>query len=150
MMIGLDAERGGALRAGCRALSAVYEADVPWASVIVRRAYGAVGASHRNPTRHTFRVAWPSGEWGSLPLRGGVDAAYKRVIEEADDPEATRAKLEREYETMTSPFRTAEMFGIEDIIDPADTRPQLCRWIRTAYEAMGSGPIGPSGRTFRP
>ena len=150
MLIGLDAERAGTLRAGCRALSAVYEVDVPWASVIVRRAYGAAGATHRNPTRHTFRVAWPSGEWGSLPLRGGVDAAYRRVIEEADDPEAKRAELQRQYEEMTSPFRTAEVFGVEDIIDPAETRPRLCRWVTSAYGTMSSGPIGPSGRTFRP
>ena len=150
LLIGLDAERAGTLRAGCRALSAVYEAEVPWASVIVRRAYGAAGASHRNLTRHTFRVAWPSGEWGSLPLRGGVDAAYRRVIEAADDPVAKRAELQHSYEQMTSPFRTAEVFGVEDIIDPAETRPRLCRWVRTAYHTMASGPVGPSGRTFRP
>lgn len=150
MLIGLDAERAGTLRAGCRTLSAIYEVDVPWASVIVRRAYGAAGATHRNPTRHTFRVAWPSGEWGSLPLRGGVDAAYRRVIEASDDPAAKRAELQREFDEMTSPFRTAEVFGVEDIIDPAETRPRLCRWIRTAYHTMASGRVGPSGRTFRP
>lgn len=150
LLIGLDAERAGTLRAGCRALSAIYEVDVPWASVLVRRTYGAAGAAHRNPTRHTFRVAWPSGEWGSLPLKGGVDAAYRRVIEEAPDPAAKRAELQREYEEMTSPFRTAEVFGIEDIIDPADTRPELCRWVRSAYHTLASGPVGPSGRTFRP
>lgn len=150
MLIGLEAERAGVLRAGCRALSAIYEVDVPWASVLVRRAYGAAGAAHRNPARHTYRVAWPSGEWGSLPVKGGVDAAYRRVIEEAADPAAKRAELQREYEQVTSPFRTAEMFGIEDIIDPAETRPRLCRWIRGAYRAMAAGPVGPSGRTFRP
>ena len=51
---------------------------------------------------------------------------------------------------MTSPFRTAEVFGVEDIIDPAETRPRLCRWVDTAYRTMASGPVGPSGRTFRP
>lgn len=150
LLVGLESERAGVLRVGTRVLSAVYEADVPWASVIVRRAYGAAGASHRNPTRHTFRVAWPSGEWGSLPVRGGVDAAYRRVIEEADDPTAKRAELEAEYRQVTSPFRTAEMFGIEDIIDPAETRPRLVHWARTAYRTMASGPVGPSGRTWRP
>jgi acetyl-CoA carboxylase carboxyltransferase component len=133
MLVGLEAERAGALRAGCRALSAVYEAEVPWASVIVRRAYGAAGATHRNPARHTTRMAWPSAEWGSLPLRGGVDAAYRREIEAAEDPAAKRRELEREYQAVTSPFRTAEAFGIEDIIDPAETRPQLCRWVTWAY-----------------
>ena len=150
MLIGLNAERGGAVRAGCRALSAVYEADIAWASVIIKRVYGAAGATHRNPTRHTFRVAWPSGEWGSLPLRGGVEAAYRREIEEALDPVARRGELRREYAQMTSPFRTAEMFGVEDIIDPAETRPRLCRWVAQAYRTMSSGPVGPSGRTFRP
>jgi acetyl-CoA carboxylase carboxyltransferase component len=150
LLIGLEAERAGTLRAGCRVLSAIYEAEVPWASVIVRRAYGAAGASHRNPSRHTFRVAWPSGEWGSLPLQGGVDAAYRRAIEAAEDPAAKRAELEHEYAQMTSPFRTAELFGVEDIIDPAETRPRLCRWVASAYRTMASGPIGPSGRTFRP
>ncbi|MFN0091247.1 MAG: acyl-CoA carboxylase subunit beta [Acidimicrobiales bacterium] len=150
LLVGLDPERAGTLRAGTRVLSAVYEADVAWASVIVRRAYGAAGATHRDPTRHTFRVAWPSAEWGSLPLRGGVDAAYRRVIEEAPDPAAKRAELQREYEQMTSPFRTAELFGIEDIIDPAETRPRLCRWVRRVYQAAAAGPVGPSGRTFRP
>jgi acetyl-CoA carboxylase carboxyltransferase component len=150
LLIGLEAERAGVLRAGCRALSAIYEVDVPWASVIVRRAYGAAGATHRNPARHTFRVAWPSGQWGSLPLQGGVDAAYRRVIEAADDPEAKRAELERDYQQMTSPFRTAEMFGVEDIVDPADTRPLLCEWVRIAYHTMASGPVGPTGRTWRP
>jgi acetyl-CoA carboxylase carboxyltransferase component len=148
LLIGLEAERAGVLRAGCRALSAIYEADV-WASVIVRRAYGAAGATHRNPARHTFRVAWPSGQWGSLPVQGGVDAAYRRVIESAEDPDAKRAELQRDYEQMTSPFRTAEMFGVDDIIDPAETRSLLCDWVHTAYHTMSSGPVGPSGRTWR-
>jgi acetyl-CoA carboxylase carboxyltransferase component len=95
-------------------------------------------------------MAWPSAEWGSLPVRGGVDAAYRREIEAAEDPAARRAELEREHHAVTSPFRTAEAFGIEDIIDPADTRPHLCRWASWAYHTMASGPIGPSGRTFRP
>ncbi|MFV0525546.1 MAG: acyl-CoA carboxylase subunit beta [Acidimicrobiales bacterium] len=148
--IGLTAEKAGSLRAGCRALSAVHETRVPWASVLVRRCFGVGGATHRNENRHSFRVAWPSGSWGSLPLEGGVDAAYRRVIEEADDPDRARAELHARLEAVRSPFRTAEQFLVEDIIDPADTRPQLCRWVHTAYHRLGAGPVGPSGRTFRP
>ncbi|MFN0027744.1 MAG: carboxyl transferase domain-containing protein, partial [Acidimicrobiales bacterium] len=150
LLIGLDAERAGTLRAGCRALSAVYQASVPWASVIVRRAYGAAGATHRDPTRHTFRVAWPSGRWGSLPLEGGVEAAFRQFLEAAEDPVAARAELMARFESVGSPFRTAELFGVEDIIDPADTRPQLCRWVATAYHTLESGPVGPSAGWFRP
>jgi acetyl-CoA carboxylase carboxyltransferase component len=150
VMIGLEAEKAGTLRAGARALAAVHEATVPWASVLVRRCFGVGGATHRNDARHSLRVAWPSGSWGSLPLEGGIEAAYKRIIAEADDPEVKRAELLAQLQAVRSPFRTAESFLIEDIIDPADTRPVLCRWVRTAYHRLAADGAKPSGRTFRP
>lgn len=150
VVIGPDAERGGSLRAGCRALSAVHEATTPWASVLVRRCFGVGGATHLNDMRHSLRVAWPSGSWGSLPPEGGVEAAYKRAIEEAPDPEQFRAELHERIAAVRSPFRTAEKFLVEDIIDPADTRAILCNWVRLAYHRLRSQPVGPSGRTYRP
>ncbi len=150
VMIGLDAERAGTLRAGCRALSAVHEAQTPWASILVRRCFGVGGATHRNEHRHSLRLAWPSGTWGSLPLEGGIEAAYKRVIEAAEDPDAARAELMAKLQAVRSPFRTAETFRVEDIIDPAETRPILCRWVRTAYHRLAAGGPRPSGRTYRP
>jgi acetyl-CoA carboxylase carboxyltransferase component len=150
VMIGPEAERAGTLRAGTRALSAVHEALTPWASILVRRCFGVGGATHRNEHRHSLRVAWPSGSWGSLPLEGGVDAAYKRVIAESPDPDAMRAELMARLQAVRSPFRTAETFQVEDIIDPADTRPILVRWVRTAYHTLAAEGAKPSGRTFRP
>jgi acetyl-CoA carboxylase carboxyltransferase component len=150
VMIGTAAERAGTLRAGCRALSAVHETRVPWASVLVRRCFGVGGATHRNTSRHSLRVAWPSGSWGSLPLEGGVEAAYKRVIEESPDPEQARAELHARLQAVRSPFRTAESFLVEDVIDPADTRPVLVRWVRTAYHTLAADGARPSGRTYRP
>ena len=107
VLIGSAAEQAGTLRAGCRALSAVHETQIPWASVLVRRCFGVGGATHRNEGRHSLRVAWPSGSWGSLPLEGGVEAAYKRVIEESADPDAARAELHARLQAVRSPFRTA-------------------------------------------
>jgi hypothetical protein len=37
---------------------------------------------------------------------------------------------------MTSPFRTAEKFGILDIIDPRETRSILCDWIEDAWDLV--------------
>jgi acetyl-CoA carboxylase carboxyltransferase component len=78
------------------------------------------------------RVAWPSGHWGSMHIAGGVAAAYRRVIDESDDPEATRAEIEARLHGLASPFRTAEAFNIEDIIDPRETRPMLSEFINMA------------------
>ena len=59
------------------AMNAVYKATVPWASVIVRRAYGIAGSAMSNGEAFQYRFAWPSGDWGSLPIAGGLEAAYK-------------------------------------------------------------------------
>jgi acetyl-CoA carboxylase carboxyltransferase component len=42
-------------------------------------------------------------------------------------------ELEEMYRGFTSPFRSAEAFDVEDIIDPRDTRPLLCDWIEMGY-----------------
>lgn len=135
-MVGRTAEAEGTLKHGIRMLFAIEETRVPWASVLVRRVYGVAGVAHRPHNRYTFRVGWPSGEWGGLPIEGGVDAAYRREIEAAEDPERYRAELEAEFAQLRSPFRVAETMGIEDLIDPRDTRPLLCRWVESAYELL--------------
>jgi acetyl-CoA carboxylase carboxyltransferase component len=137
------------LKQGARALCAIDAATVPWATVIVRRVYGVAGGGHQNFGRFVFRVAWPSGEWGSLPIEGGVAAAYRRQIEAADDPAAEREKIENSMIATRSPFRTAEAFNIEDLIDPRDTRPILCEWTETAYDQLPAT-VGKKTRTMRP
>ncbi|HMA87225.1 MAG TPA: carboxyl transferase domain-containing protein, partial [Burkholderiales bacterium] len=93
-LIGPDAERDATIRFGMRAASAVLQSTVPWCSVLVRKVFGVAGAVHQNSTRYCMRMAWPSAEWGSLPIAGGLEAAYKAEIEAAPDPEAKRAEIE--------------------------------------------------------
>nr|WP_255581731.1 carboxyl transferase domain-containing protein [Cupriavidus sp. AU9028] len=125
---GREAEAAGTMRYGVRALAAVYQASVPWCSVILRRAYGVAAAGHQHMGRFNFRYAWPSAQWGSLPIEGGLEVAYKAEIEGADDPVQKRAEIEQRVRSLTSPFRSAEAFVIEDIIDPRDTRARLCEF----------------------
>ena len=146
-VIGTDAERAGTIRAGARALAAVYQATVPWCSVILRRVYGVAGAAHANGARLSYRYAWPSGDWGSLPMEGGIEAAYRAQLDAADDPEALRAEIQARLDSVRSPFRTAEAFMIEEIIDPRDTRPLLCEFARLAAPLRGTGP---TARAMRP
>ena len=148
-LIGVEAEKAGTVRVGSRALAAVYQATVPWCSILLRRVYGVAGAGHGNAQKLNLRYAWPSGDWGSLPIEGGVQAAYKRDIESSPDPDARRRELEDKLRRYMSPFRTAEAFGIEEIIDPRDTRPLLCEWIETAYDLVFSE-LGPKRRACRP
>ncbi|MBW2236015.1 MAG: methylmalonyl-CoA carboxyltransferase [Deltaproteobacteria bacterium] len=148
-MVGVEAERTGTIRAGVRALAAVYQARVPWASILVRKCFGVAGAGNTAHHRMSLRYAWPSGEWGSLPIEGGVEAAYRRQLDAAQDPEAMRRQLEEEYASMRSPFLTAEAFGVEEIIDPRDTRPLLVEWAGRAY-ATTCSQTGTRARGMRP
>jgi acetyl-CoA carboxylase carboxyltransferase component len=150
-VIGTEAERRGTIRRGTRALTAVYQASVPWASILVRKVYGVAGAAHSHAERLNVRYAWPSGDWGSLPIEGGIEAAYRRELEAADDPVAHRAQIEERLNAVRSPFRTAERFMVEDIIDPRETRPLLCEWASRAHELIRHDlHNGPKRRGLRP
>lgn len=131
-MIGLEAEKSATIRRGVEAMTAIYSADIPWATVIIRKAYGVAGAAMSNHTRFQYRFAWPSGDWGSLPIDGGVEVAYQSDLKKAKDPEAELAKIKARLANVTSPFRTAEKFAVEDIIDPRETRPLLCEFVQLA------------------
>jgi len=136
--VGTHAERRGTIRYAARAVAAVYQATVPTAEIIIRKCFGVGGAGMTN--RHGFvqRYAWPSGDWGSLPVEGGLEAAYRSELEASDDRQALLEDIRARLEAFRSPFRTAENFGVEEIIDPRDTRPLLCDWVRDAYALLPS------------
>ncbi|WP_235686788.1 carboxyl transferase domain-containing protein [Tomitella gaofuii] len=147
--IGSAAESRASIRAGARAISAVYQARVPQAEVILRRVYGVGGAGIVNRHRASRSWAWPSGDWGSLPARGGIEAAFKAEIAASGDPEGAVRRIGDELERYASPLRTAEHFGIQDLIDPRDTRPLLCDWVADAYRVLPEL-LGPPSMGMRP
>ena len=147
--IGEQAEQEGTVRMAIRAGAAVDQATIPWYTVVVRRCFGLAGAGYAPLRGMNLRVAWPSAYWGSIPLEGGIEAAFARDIEASPDPDIRRQELHEQFRGLDSPFLTAEQFGIQDIIDPADTRSLLCDWIGDAYGLVQSG-LGPKTRGMRP
>jgi acetyl-CoA carboxylase carboxyltransferase component len=140
-VIGTEAEKAGTIRQGARALAAIYQAKVPWCSVIIRKVFGVAGAGHTPHTRLHYRYAWPSGDWGSLPVEGGIEAAYRAELDAAPDREKLRGEIEERLNRFRSPFRTAETFLVEEIIDPRDTRPLLCEFANLAAKLREAGPV---------
>jgi acetyl-CoA carboxylase carboxyltransferase component len=138
-LIGLEAEKTATIRHGVRAMAAINQATVPWCTVIVRNSFGVAGAVHKPAGRLALRYAWLSGYWGSLPLEGGIEAAYRADIDAASDPAAKLAEIETRLNKLRSPFRTAETFWVEEIIDPRDTRMLLCEFARLAEPLLTPG-----------
>jgi methylmalonyl-CoA decarboxylase subunit alpha len=128
-MVGPEAERSGVLHRAMRAIYAVQQAKVPFISIVVRKCYGLGGGAMGSGPGLIRRVAWPSGEWASIPIEGGVSVAFHREIAAADDPERATRDLENEFRTIRSPLRGAEAFGIENIIDPCDTRKVITEFL---------------------
>jgi acetyl-CoA carboxylase carboxyltransferase component len=150
--IGPDSEKTGPERKAVRVHAAMHQATTPWATVLVRRSFGVAGAGHGQYNHLNLRFSWPSGRWGSLPLAGGTLAAFRGEIEAAPDPEAKRAEIEKRLADLESPMRTAHYFGLmglEEVIDPRDTRPILCEFARQAQEVTATQ-LGPKFRGMRP
>jgi acetyl-CoA carboxylase carboxyltransferase component len=151
-MIGPDSEKTGPERKAVRVHAAMHQATVPWVTVLLRRSFGVAGAGHGQYNRLNLRFSWPSGRWGSLPIEGGALAEFRREIEAAPDPEAKRMEIEKRLVEMASPLRTANHFslmGVEEVIDPRDTRPILCEFAGQA-QAVTATQLGPKYRTMRP
>lgn len=153
VMTGPQAELEGTMAAAMQAMHAIEQSSVPWIAVVLRRCVGLAGAMispWHGPTGTALphRYAWPSARWGSIPIEGGVAAAYKREIADAPDPLAKRLEIEAHYHALASPLRTAERFGVIDVIEPAATRSLLCGWVADAYRSTALS-LGPKGRTMR-
>lgn len=139
--VGVRHETAGVTRKGVRAMAAVYQASVPVCAVVIRKAYGLAGSAMMNPSKAKWRYCWPSGDWGSLPMAGGIEAAFRKELAEADDPDALLKQLYKKFDAIRSPFRTAESFYAEEIIDPRETRPLLVDFVHHAQRALDPGPM---------
>ena len=144
--VGPAEERSGIIRAGARLMLLSRLSETPYLVFITRQAYGVAGGlQYRRGDALYRRYAWPSAHWGSMHIEGGVTAAYRREIREAPDPEAKREEIEARLNELRSPLRTAHAFGIEDMIDPRDTRPLMVDFVRDAQSHIATK-LGPTSR----
>lgn len=137
--IGTVAERTATMRWGVELAKAYFSTTVPVFNVVTRRVYGVAGGVMLGCRDPVMQVAWPSGQWGSLPLDGGIEVGHRHELREAEKAgkkEELYNELEEEYLRLMNPVRTANAFGIEEIIDPKDTRKACCAWASHVYDFL--------------
>jgi acetyl-CoA carboxylase carboxyltransferase component len=147
-MVGPDSERQGIERAGARLVATVCNSRMPWITIVIGKLYGVAGQCHHRPSGMFRRYAWPSANWGSMHITGGVSAAYRREIEAAPDPDAKRVEIEARLQALASPFFTAEATG-QDIIDPRETRARLAEFVHEAQRVLATQ-LGPPPFPYMP
>ncbi|KAI1612063.1 propionyl-CoA carboxylase beta chain [Exophiala viscosa] len=135
--IGTVAEKQATMRWGVELGKAYISTTIPIFSVLTRRVYGVAGGimvACRDPM---VCVAWPSGEWGSLPLDGGIEVGHRWELKQAEEDGKKKElydRLENDYRRLMNPIRTANAFGVEEIIDPAHTRRVAAEWAMHVYD----------------
>src|SRR6476620_2426537 len=129
---GTEQEYNGIIRHGAKLLYAFAEATVPRMTVITRKAYGgAYLVMNSKHLRADVSLAWPTAEIAVMGAEGAVNIVFKKEIERAPDPGQKRAELIREYrDKFSTPYSAAERGFVDDVIEPAETRPRLIRALR--------------------
>jgi acetyl-CoA carboxylase carboxyltransferase component len=124
---GTTQEFGGIIKHGAKLLYAFAEATVPKLTVITRKAYGgAYDVMCSKHIRADYNVAWPTAEIAVMGPQGAVKIVSRDEIAKAIDPGARATELVDEYvERFANPYIAAERGYLDDVIDPAETRPTL-------------------------
>ena len=126
---GVNQEYGGIIKHGAKIIYAYCEATVPKITVVTRKAYG--GAYDVMSSKHhggDINYAYPTAEIAVMGPEGAVNIIFRKEIERAEDPQATRERLVEEYRSnFASPFKAAELGYIDQIIFPENTRPRLIK-----------------------
>ncbi len=140
-MVGSKVEQAGIIRHGAKMLYAVANATVPKVTVITRKAYGA-GYYVMNGRAYEpdLIVAWPSAEISVMGAEGAVEIVMRKQVEEADDPAAKKAELIAAYRKIIDVYIAAKNGMIDDVIDPRQTRPTICRALEMSVDKTVARP----------
>jgi methylmalonyl-CoA decarboxylase subunit alpha len=132
-MVGSKVEQAGIIRHGAKMLYAVANATVPKITVVLRKGYGA-GYYVMNGRAYEpdLIVAWPSAEISVMGAEGAVEIVFRKQVEAAEDPAAKKAELIAAYKQIIDPYIPAKNAMIDDVIDPRETRPTICRGLEMA------------------
>lgn len=139
---GVNQEHFGIIRHGAKLLYAFAEATVPKITVITRKAYGgAYCVMASKHIRTDINFAYPTAEIAVMGAEGAVGVLYRKDLLESTRPEDTRANLVNEFtEKLANPYIAAERGFIDEVIEPAATRPKLIRALSLLKNKVDTNP----------
>jgi propionyl-CoA carboxylase beta chain len=144
---GIGQEHRGIIKHGAKLLYAFAEATVPKVTVITRKSYGGaycvMGSKH---IRTDFNFAWPTAEIAVMGPEGAVSILYRRDLQAAADPEASRrAKVEEFRDKFANPYVAAERGFVDAVIEPRQTRARIVRALRLLRNKKDTNPARKHG-----
>ncbi len=144
---GTDQEYSGVIRHGAKLLYAFSEATVPKINVILRKAYG--GAYIAMNSKHLgadMVFAWPSAEIAVMGPEGAANIIFRKEIAAAENAiEARNQKIEQYRNKFSTPYIAAARGYVDDVIDPATTRPRLINALELLASKRENRPVKKHG-----
>lgn len=139
---GVNQEHFGIIRHGAKLLYAFAEATVPKITVITRKAYGgAYCVMASKHIRTDINFAYPTAEIAVMGAEGAVGVLYRKDLAETTNPEETRTRLVNEFtEKFANPYIAAERGFVDEVIEPAETRPKLIRALSLLQNKRDTNP----------
>lgn len=126
---GKNQEHNGIIRHGAKLLYAYCEATVPKLTVITRKAYGgAFDVLGSKNVGGDLNLAWPTAEIAVIGAEGAVNILFKREIAQGGKEMAN--KFVDDYrQRFATPYLSAELGYIDDVILPSETRKVLLEFL---------------------
>jgi acetyl-CoA carboxylase carboxyltransferase component len=136
---GTEQESDGVIPAGASFLAAFVDADVPKATVVLRKAFGgAYIVMNARDLGADYTFAWPGAEIAVLGAQGAVKILERKRIAAATQPDVLRVELEEQYrERYLSPWPAAQAGYIDEVIEPHETRARLVSALASDGDALG-------------
>ena len=139
---GTGQEYGGVIRHGAKVLYAYCEATVPMVSIITRKSYGGAHlAMNSRQMRADLAFSWPTGQIAVMGAEGAVNVLYREEIKKAEDPKKREQEILEAYrEEFLNPYRAADVGQIDEVIEPAETRPRLALALEVLRTKVAQNP----------
>ncbi|MEW6079996.1 MAG: acyl-CoA carboxylase subunit beta [Thermodesulfobacteriota bacterium] len=139
---GTNQEHGGIIKHGAKLIYAFCEATVPRITLITRKAYGgAYCVMSSKHIRGDINIAYPTAEIAVMGAEGAVNIIFRDEIKKAGDAVAEKKRLVADYrDKFANPYKAAELGYIDDVIDPADTRPKIIEALRMLRTKQATNP----------
>ena len=141
-MPGADQEWGVIIRHGAKMLFAYSEATVPKITITIRKAYGGsyLGMCSKDLGADSV-ICWPTTELAVMGAEGAAAIIFRKEIETGEDKgKALQDKIEEYRQRFANPYLAAEHLHVDDVIDPAETRPRLIKALEQALDKVVKRP----------
>jgi acetyl-CoA carboxylase carboxyltransferase component len=117
-------------------MNALSLVTVPKLTVVIRKIYGQAYLNMGGGRNSDVFVAWPTAEISFMDPEPGINVVFN--LKKEDDPERF-SQLLGQMAKDTEPWDAAGIFGVNEIIDPTETRDFLIRMLKLHHNRRTAG-----------